>query len=69
MRASASKAGLKHPPEVLTVYSFCKEFGWTIEEFYQQPKRYIEQFSVIMSAISDMRAEEQRKQEAQSRRR
>jgi len=51
----------------LSIYSYCKEFGWTIGEFYQQPKREIEQFAVIMSEIARIQAEEQQKVEAKTR--
>lgn len=51
------------------MYSFCKEFGWTIQEFYQQPKRELEQFAVILSEISAIQAQKQRESESKMRRR
>ena len=43
---------MKEPPQILNAYHFCKEFGWAINEFYEQPYVDIQAFSIIMSEIS-----------------
>jgi len=68
VRASASKAGMKHPPEIMTVFHMCKLFHWTINQFYDQPKRDLEMFSIIQSEIDKINAEEQARADAPRRR-
>ena len=52
----------------MTVFYMCKLFHWTIEEFYAQPKKELEQFSIIQAEIDKVNSEEQAKADAQRRR-
>jgi hypothetical protein len=52
--------------DILTAYAFCKEFGWTIEEFYSQPKREMELFAIVMSEYAALQNEERARAEAKA---
>jgi len=51
----------------MTVFHMCKLFHWTIEEFYAQPKKELEMFSIIQAEIDRINSEEQAKAEARSK--
>jgi len=49
------------------MYQFCKEFGWTINEFYDQPYVEIQALTAIMDEIGKHNKREEDKQRAKSR--
>ena len=46
------------------MYHFCKEYGWTIEEFYAQPYYEVRALGVIMEEVYKHKESEQKKQGA-----
>ena len=51
----------------MTVFSLCKEFGWTYEELREQPSDIIEAFIVILNAQNETYKQENRKMKAKRR--
>lgn len=52
----------KKAEEVLELYSFCKEFGWTTEEYYNTPMTDILRLRSVMNALSIAESEYTRRQ-------
>jgi hypothetical protein len=48
-------------PEVLLRYELCKEFGWLPSQLDQEDNKTIEEFIVIMNAMSEHQSKESRK--------
>jgi hypothetical protein len=46
------------PHPALTEFRLCKEFGWTIQQLYQQPSKKVSEFLVILSEIDQQTQEE-----------
>jgi len=46
----------------------CKEFGWTIQQLYQQPSKKVSEFLVILSEIDQQTQEEIDKAKRESKR-
>jgi hypothetical protein len=46
------------PHKSLTEFRLCKEFGWTIQQLYQQPSKKISEFLIILAEIDRQTQEE-----------
>jgi len=52
---------------LINMYYFCKEYGWTITEFYDQPAYEIQALTIIMEEISKQKKREHDQQQAKMR--
>lgn len=48
------------------MYQFCKEFGWTILEFYDQPFYDLRALSIVMEEVAQQQKREHDKAKAKS---
>jgi len=46
------------PHQSVTEFRLCKEFGWTIQQLYQQPSKKVSEFLVILGEIDQQTQEE-----------
>jgi hypothetical protein len=46
------------PHQSVTEFRLCKEFGWTIQQLYQQPSKKVSEFLVILSEMDQQTQEE-----------
>ena len=59
--ASFSGASLKESPPILNIFTFCKTFGWTITDCYEQPAKDLVAFSVLLDEIGAQEKKENQK--------
>lgn len=44
-----------NPPDELVEFMLCKEFGWTINELYEQPESKVQRFIQIITTRNEIR--------------